>query len=244
LRVVNPYASSLTFLDDRTRTRRDHEKYLTLIDTIVLLHQYQRPAKAHQGKPYVEATLADVELANRLAAEVLGRSLDELPPQTRRLLELVEQMVNNRCVQEQIARSDYHFSRREMREFSGWTDFQVRVHLERLKEMEYVLAHRGRRGQLFEYELLYAGEGVDGDKFVMGLVEVGKLVNHSSKFEGLRKDFEGQNGKLEPSLRSQSGVMEGRSSVQFNGDESAFRADAQAIESPKAKNASPAYARY
>ena len=32
LRVVNPYARQLTFLDDRTRTRRDHMKYLTLIE--------------------------------------------------------------------------------------------------------------------------------------------------------------------------------------------------------------------
>ena len=43
LAVVNPYARQLTFLDDRTRTRRDHEKYLTLIDAIALLHQHQRP---------------------------------------------------------------------------------------------------------------------------------------------------------------------------------------------------------
>src|ERR1700678_1945735 len=31
LAVVNPYAEDLTFLDDRTRMRRDHAKYLTLI---------------------------------------------------------------------------------------------------------------------------------------------------------------------------------------------------------------------
>src|SRR6185503_4414641 len=42
LTVVNPYAPQLTLLDTRTRTRRDHEKYLTLIDTVALLHQYQR----------------------------------------------------------------------------------------------------------------------------------------------------------------------------------------------------------
>jgi hypothetical protein len=42
LAVVNPYAESLTFLDDRTRTRRDHAKYLTLIEAIALLHQHQR----------------------------------------------------------------------------------------------------------------------------------------------------------------------------------------------------------
>ena len=50
LRVVNPYARQLTFLDDRTRTRRDHMKYLGLIRTIALLHQYQRPIKT--GRPH------------------------------------------------------------------------------------------------------------------------------------------------------------------------------------------------
>ncbi len=46
LLVANPYARHLTFLDDRTRTRRDHVKYLTLIRTIALLHQYQRPVQS------------------------------------------------------------------------------------------------------------------------------------------------------------------------------------------------------
>ena len=40
--VVNPYAEQLTFMDDKTRMRRDHMKYLTLIRSIALLHQYQR----------------------------------------------------------------------------------------------------------------------------------------------------------------------------------------------------------
>ena len=33
LRVINPYADQLTFIDHQTRNRRDHEAYLTLIDT-------------------------------------------------------------------------------------------------------------------------------------------------------------------------------------------------------------------
>ncbi|MGH9184890.1 MAG: toprim domain-containing protein, partial [Acidimicrobiales bacterium] len=36
--VVNPYAERLSFADGRTRTRRDHPKYLTLIRSIALLH--------------------------------------------------------------------------------------------------------------------------------------------------------------------------------------------------------------
>jgi DNA primase len=101
LAVVNPYADRLTFLDDRTRTRRDHEKYLSLIDTIALLHQQQREMKtlAHgeRGLRYIEVTLADIALANELAHEVLGRTLDELPPQTRRLLGLIIAMVEEAC---------------------------------------------------------------------------------------------------------------------------------------------------
>ena len=42
MRIANPFARHLTFTSGRTRTRRDHEKYLTLIDTIALLHQHQR----------------------------------------------------------------------------------------------------------------------------------------------------------------------------------------------------------
>jgi hypothetical protein len=53
---------------------------------------------------YIEATLDDIALANRLTAEVLGRSLDDLPPQTRRLLLLVDQMVSAACEREKIER--------------------------------------------------------------------------------------------------------------------------------------------
>ena len=95
--VANPYARELTFMDSQTRTRRDHMKYLTLIRAIALLHQFQRPVKTatHRGKvlSYIEVTPADIEMANQLAHEVLGRSLDELPPQTRRLLLLIDEMV-------------------------------------------------------------------------------------------------------------------------------------------------------
>jgi DNA primase catalytic core len=177
--VVNPYERHLTFLDDRTRTRRDHLKYLTLIDAIALLHQYQRPRRRSQRygqeKEYVEVELSDIALANELASEALGRSLDELPPQTRRLLEQLERLVLGLCAQGALERCDVRFSRRDVRRFTGWSYDQVRVHLDRLVELEYVLVHRGGRGQSFVYELLYDGEGQDGRPFVLGLLDVEKL---------------------------------------------------------------------
>ena len=154
-----PTPNALTFLDDKTRTRRDHLKYLTLIRAIALLHQYQRPittAVHHERKvEYIEATLEDIAVANRLACEALGRSADELPSQTRRLLGLMDEMVTADCKRLAIDRTDHRFSRRDIREFTGWGHTQLKVHLKRLEELEYLLIHRGGRGQSFVYELLY-----------------------------------------------------------------------------------------
>ncbi|MCZ7590621.1 MAG: hypothetical protein M5U15_00035 [Kiritimatiellae bacterium] len=101
--VVNPWADQLTFTADRTRTRRDHEKYLTLIDAIALLHQHQRPREQVEGGgTFMRVTLDDIALANQLAPDLLGRSLDELPPQTRRVLDAIKQIVRERCEAEEI----------------------------------------------------------------------------------------------------------------------------------------------
>jgi hypothetical protein len=202
LAVVNPYADRLTFLDDRTRMRRDHEKYLTLIDTIALLHQHQREVKTlrhgEQGLRYIEVTLADITLANQLVHEVLGRTLDELPPQTRRLLGLVIQMVEQDCGAQHIRRADYRFSRRGVREYTRWGDTQLKIHLGRLTELEYLLVHRGGRGQSFEYELLFDGAAHTDAPHASGLIDI----------ETLTRDYDaGRSGCCAP----QSGP--GRSSV-------------------------------
>lgn len=117
--VVNPFAHLLTFLDDKTRTRRDHVKYLTLIRSIALLHQHQREVKRveHRGQTldYIEVTRDDIALANRIAHDVLGRTLDELPPQTRRLLTLLSDWVMAQCAARDETREAFRFTRREVR---------------------------------------------------------------------------------------------------------------------------------
>jgi hypothetical protein len=176
--VVNPYAHHLTFLDDKTRTRRDHVKYLTLIRAIALLHQYQRPTQRvqHRGQTleYIEVTPADIALANRIAHEVLGRTLDELPPQTRRLLTLLRDWVAAECVARDETREALRFTRREVRAVTRWGDTQLKIHLARLVELEYVIAHRGRQGT-FEYELLYSGDD-DDRAHLCGLIDPDTLT--------------------------------------------------------------------
>ncbi|NCB40162.1 MAG: toprim domain-containing protein, partial [Erysipelotrichia bacterium] len=210
--VINPYAEQLTFMDDRTRTRRDHEKYLTLIDTIALLHQHQRPIKKapENQLSYIESTLQDIETANRLADDILGHSLDELPPQSRRLLLLIEEMVLKACERLKIEIEDYRFSRRDIREYTGIGNTQLRVHLARLEELEYLIPHRGSRGQTFEYELFYDGKGKDGKTFLHGLISVEKLRgNYDVNLAGANDNKAGQNQKNAGLKRGQNGGVSG-----------------------------------
>ena len=180
LAVVNPYADRLTFLSDKTRTRRDHEKYLTLIDTIALLHQHQRPVRtmldAGQAVEYIEVTAEDIAQANAIAHEVLGRSLDELPPQTRRLLASVVEHVRGQARAQAIPQAEVRFTRRDVRAWTGWGDTQLRVHLTRLHELEYLVAHRGMRGQSFEYELAFDGDTGTEAPHLVGLIDADDLA--------------------------------------------------------------------
>lgn len=178
--VVNPHAHRLTFADGSTRTRRDHVKYLALIRAIALLHQHQRPKKSaatRDGRTvtYIEATTADIALANRLAHEVLGRSLDELPPQPRRLLEALDVMVDEIAAERQIDRDRVRFTRRQVRERLGGGDTQLKRHLARLVDLELVHAHRAEQTGGFIYELAWHA-GHDGTRFLPGLVDLDELT--------------------------------------------------------------------
>ena len=199
LHVVNPYAKQLTFLSDRTRTRRDHTKYLTLIRTITLMHQHQRPLKEKDGLHYIEVELADIAAANTIAHEVLGRSLDELPPQTRRLLELLRQMVTQFCEKKAMNQEDCLFTRRQVRAFTGWSNTQLKIHLDRLEDLEYILPHRGMRGTAYEYELLFDGDTGTEEPQLIGLIDLQKL-GYDTEFTGKTKEFaaskRGQNGRV------------------------------------------------
>lgn len=209
LAVMNPWAPELTFLDTQTRTRRDHEKYLTLIDTIALLHQHQRPVKSFavddpsEGRrrvEYVEVELSDIATANRLAHEVLGSSLDELPPQTRKILGQIDAMVREDCETLEMDRCDYRFTRRDVRERTGCGNTQLKLHLHRLEELEYLLVHRGGRGQSYVYELIYDGRCESTGRHLVGLIDVETLG-----FEGYDEKKSGQNLKKSAPSRPQVG---------------------------------------
>lgn len=156
--VANPYAETLTFADDRTRTRRDHAKYLALIRAIALFRQHQKPLKTTETKlgevlEYIEVEPADIEMANRLVGNVLSRALSDLPPQTERLLSMIERFVTSRAEEKGISRSEVRFTRRELREATSFGNTQLKTHLKRLEDLEHIML-RGGREYRFEYQLM------------------------------------------------------------------------------------------
>ena len=197
VRIFNPYAEALTFPHERTRTRRDHEKYLALIEAVALLHQHQRPLeKISNGRREIEVLRvlpADIALANRLAGEVLARSLDELPPQTRKLWNHVRELVKAR--RDDNAKAASIFSRRELRQRCGWSETQVRVHLQRLEELEYLTRKLGRQGVGFVYETLAPLDDESG-RWHVRLIDADKLQ--------LRPDFAGESEHFADTSRAEA----------------------------------------
>ncbi len=195
LEVLNPFAPALTFESGRTRTRRDHEKYLTLIDSLALLHQHQRPRATHtvNGRVLeaIAVTLEDIATANRLAPEVLGRSLDELPPQTRRLYGHVRELVRALMDETKQPQARCWFSRRQLREKSRWSEFQTRIHLQRLEDLEYLARRFGRQGVNCVYELLLDVETPEEATRVqlIDVAELAKKYHCDPSFEGLGASF-------------------------------------------------------
>lgn len=179
--IMNPFHKELTYPDDKLLMRRDHEKYLTLIKTIAFLHIYQRETKAVKNDrgddlEYIEVTTGDIDIANKLASDILGRSLDELSPHTRSLLGEIKTFVDSRqkkdeACPEQGRRDNFTFTRRDLCEYTGWSYWQIHEHLQQLVAMEYLAVSKGGEKNRCFYELLWEGEGQEGGRFLMGLID-------------------------------------------------------------------------
>ena len=214
LEVVNPFGRLLTYTDDRLITRRDHPKYLDLIEAVAFLRQFQKPVKQLQNGDrsvdFIEVSLDDIATANELAAEFLGRNLDELNGPSRTLLVMIGQMAQEIAKSRGIEVSSVIFGRRDIREYSRWSDYQVRIHIRQLEELEYVAPWSGRYGQKYRYRLIWQGEGVEGDKFVLNLKPIDQLrkeaellgLGNCANHEGVLSHPEGKKGRPEGTLRT------------------------------------------
>ena len=133
LPVVIPYADQITFPSAWMRTRRDHARFLNLIEVSAFLHQHQR----EQRGGAIVASVADYATAYALAGEVLKDTLHELKKPLREALARIQDLAT---------KNDAGVSRREIRESLALPDSTVRRWLTELVELEYLEIEAGKGG--------------------------------------------------------------------------------------------------
>ena len=144
LPVVIPFADRLSFPSSWMRTRRDHARFLNLIEVSAFLHQHQR----ERLKGAIVAAVADYAAAYQLAAQVLSDTLSDV---RRPLREAYERVLGLSL------KGDGTVSRREVREALALPDSTVRRWLSDLVELEYlaqVEQSRGGQGKVTRYCVL------------------------------------------------------------------------------------------
>jgi DNA primase catalytic core len=158
--VVIPFADKLTFPSTWMRTRRDHARFLNLIEVSAFLHQYQRPNQ--DGT--ILADLSDYENAYNLAAQVLTDTFADLKRPMREAYSRIRRLSGQR---------EGTVSRREIREALGLADSTVRGWLSELVELEYLTAvDGGGRGKAVRYSLTERGPR---QELVLGLLKPEEL---------------------------------------------------------------------
>ena len=154
--VFIPYADKLIFPSQKLRNRRDHERFLCLIEASAFLHQYQRErGQTEDGDDYVLANIDDYRLAHQLAHDVLAVTLHELSRGAKELWEKVRAWV---WAQASEQARDFIFSRRDLRRVTEMEDHQLRNALQELVEMEYLEVVSGGNGRALQYRLLATTE--------------------------------------------------------------------------------------
>jgi DNA-binding transcriptional ArsR family regulator len=163
--VVIPFADRLTFPTSWMRTRRDHARFLNLIEVNAFLHQHQRERR--QGA--IVAALADYEIAYGLAGCVLQETLTDVKRPLREAYERIRE----------LSFKGGALTRSAIREALSLPDSTVRRWLAELVELEYLEADPGKQGKTVRYVL---AERAPRRELVLGLLSPAELRQELANF--------------------------------------------------------------
>jgi DNA primase catalytic core len=154
LKVVIPFAEALKFPAAWLRTRRDNERFLSLVEIVTFLHQHQRTVKTSpDGVEHVEATPDDYAIAYDLAKTVFAQTLQDVSKPAKDLFDQIKPMVEAETRRLNITAKDYWFTRRTIREHTKLPDYTIKRVIRELEELEYLDVKRSAQGGSFRYRL-------------------------------------------------------------------------------------------
>jgi len=138
--VIIPYAEKLSFPTNTPSSRRDNQKFLTLIEAVTLLYQYQCKKIYKNGMTFIESTTKDYEVAYDIFRKSYKQSLFMSHPKARDLLGKIMKIEKG------------IFSRRDIARLCGWPIYKVRDNIRYLEDsglIEIMKKHKGK-------EILYS----------------------------------------------------------------------------------------
>ena len=161
--VINRIGIGMDYPPEVLHSRREKSKVHTLLQTITLLHQYQRPLKRAKildsTVEYIEVTQSDIETLREYAGDILKESLGELSRLCRNLLADIVKLAQEKHRKESMAKPELQlwqvsFTRKELMERCGWSMWHLREHLDDLEERGYIVKRIGKQGQRYAYSLV------------------------------------------------------------------------------------------
>ena len=152
MRVINPFTSEV--IQQSQQHKYDLDTFLTLVETITLLHQHQREITHHQTPEghlleILTTTQEDISIAQDILKAITPNH-PELSPQSQALLEHIQILIQYKEQKEDKPT----FTRKELCVLTGWSYRQIRTYLTHLQEYEYISLNRGKNGVCMQYQLL------------------------------------------------------------------------------------------
>lgn len=148
VRVINPYAEYLQLPKSVFKPRRTNSHYLQFIEAITFYCQWQRQKKYDEqtGEEYIETTIEDIREANELIINVLLRKSDTINGACRNHLERLKGYLkeNNQTT----------FTNAEIRRNLRVKETTLRRYNNQLLLENYIRKVKGKKGQLYHFEIL------------------------------------------------------------------------------------------
>jgi hypothetical protein len=117
-------------------------KHLSLIQALILLHEQEKPKSSQsctkQNIYSFEITNEKINLANKLAHEILSSGLPDLSSECNFLLLLIEQIVEKICVLYQLQQSDCYLGFEDIQRYTGWDRLKLKSYLKHLWGKKYI----------------------------------------------------------------------------------------------------------
>ena len=207
LEVLNFYSPFLDYDADDHLARRNNRKYLTIVNLVTLIHQHQREIIDNNGKQCIKTHIIDIAISHFIFRRLFKNSLDDLPVQSRNLLNILIKHFLEKSKKEHIEFNKIPFYRKEVCKVSRLSMTRVHEHIRKLMFNEYLVDRRDASGIAYRFNFSVTD---NGEITKLRLATIKDLLKKASAKE--KNDYESFKASLvlifkalDPSYETDSG---------------------------------------